>query len=340
MKVYLVPCPTLPEGGYARNLIRQLANEFPVERHTLIEDPELADILLFIDYEPAHLCRWIREHPLVKRHCNKVYFFNESDAPPVFLPGVYASIERSFFNLGRLRNYCYITTHAITRNPCIHYKSNETPQKDLLFSFLGGSTSWVRKRLFNLTFQQSDIWIENTQEYNHWDFDKPNRQAMQQHFVDISKRSHFVLCPRGAGLSSIRLFEVMEMGLVPVIIADNWMFPEGPDWSRFSIVVPERSIGSLPTILEPYKEASTEMGQLARKAWEEWFAPDKHWSCLIDSIESIHRDRFVSEQWLRPLWLPALFLQRINVTARARIRAWVLKLFSLIKKPFPYALNR
>ena len=50
-----------------------------------------------------------------------------------------------------------------------------------------------------------------------------------------------MICPRGWGSSSIRLFEVMEMGRVPVIISDAWV-NEAPKWADFSVRVSEADV--------------------------------------------------------------------------------------------------
>ena len=55
-----------------------------------------------------------------------------------------------------------------------------------------------------------------------------------------------ILCPRGEGTSSIRLFESLRMGRPPVIISDQWVPPEGPAWDTFSVRIPERRIHTIP----------------------------------------------------------------------------------------------
>ena len=51
-----------------------------------------------------------------------------------------------------------------------------------------------------------------------------------------------MLCPRGQGTSSIRLFEAMRMGIAPVIISDKWIGPKGPEWESFAVFVKEKDI--------------------------------------------------------------------------------------------------
>jgi len=93
-----------------------------------------------------------------------------------------------------------------------------------------------------------------------------------RHYVDVMAKSKFVLCPRGVGTSSWRLFEAMKMGRAPVIISDQWVPPSGPDWSTFSIRVCERDVARIPQILEERAEHAAAMGLAARSQWEQWFS--------------------------------------------------------------------
>ncbi|MBA2269339.1 MAG: exostosin family protein [Chthoniobacterales bacterium] len=58
------------------------------------------------------------------------------------------------------------------------------------------------------------------------------RRDYHRRYADITKASKFVLCPRGLSVSSIRLFETMKMGRVPVILSDGWVEPPGPAWAN------------------------------------------------------------------------------------------------------------
>ena len=79
----------------------------------------------------------------------------------------------------------------------------------------------------------------------------------------------------------------MQLGRVPVILADDWVPSEGPPWQDFSIRVSE-----LPEILEPLRRDAAEMGRAARAAWEQWMKPGpvllSRW---LGSVEQILRMR-------------------------------------------------
>ena len=56
----------------------------------------------------------------------------------------------------------------------------------------------------------------------------PDFEMRRERFRSVMGRSRFVLCPRGKGTSSIRLYEALAYGCVPVIISDDWVAPAGP----------------------------------------------------------------------------------------------------------------
>ena len=85
--------------------------------------------------------------------------------------------------------------------------------------------------------------------------------------------SKFVLCPRGLGTSSNRLYEVMQLGRVPVILSDDWDEPGGIPWATFSIRVSESRVAQLRAILERHAPVAAEMGARALSAWHEFCEP-------------------------------------------------------------------
>ena len=101
-----------------------------------------------------------------------------------------------------------------------------------------------------------------------------DRARFQAGFSDAIHNSFFVLYPRGIGPCSYRLFEVMQLGCAPVIIADSWVKIPGIDWNRFSISIPEAQVNLIPEILNERKQNAVEMGRLARQTWEQYFAPE------------------------------------------------------------------
>ena len=106
--------------------------------------------------------------------------------------------------------------------------------------------------------------------WSKWDLAEMTK--ISNTYSKLIQESKFVLCPRGNGTSSIRLFEAMKLGRAPVVISDNWVPPSGPDWNSFSITIPENEIGQIPRLLEEIEDKSVEMGRRAEIEWNNWFS--------------------------------------------------------------------
>jgi hypothetical protein len=111
-----------------------------------------------------------------------------------------------------------------------------------------------------------------------------------------------VLCPRGIGTSTFRLFETMQSGRVPVILSDAWVPSAGIDWNAVSLRVPERDIARLPEICTAALPRWDGMAREARRAWEEWFSPAGMGKLVRTSIEDIRRTRRFGESFYRLGW--------------------------------------
>ena len=68
-------------------------------------------------------------------------------------------------------------------------------------------------------------------------------------YADVLADSCFALCPSGAGPNSIRLWEALGFGAIPVILSDSLRLP-GPEaaWQEAALFVPEReaAVAALP----------------------------------------------------------------------------------------------
>jgi hypothetical protein len=82
----------------------------------------------------------------------------------------------------------------------------------------------------------------------------------------------FVLCPRGLGASTFRVFEAMRLGRVPVVISDAWLEPPGVRWKDFIVRVAEANVAAIPRLLCAIEPDWRQMAQMARQAWERNFS--------------------------------------------------------------------
>ena len=101
-----------------------------------------------------------------------------------------------------------------------------------------------------------DIYFEL---YDHWFYDrniyknKPISDTQTKritHYNEILSNSIFSLCPEGTGPNTIRIWESMALGSIPVIYSDDWNPPEIEiPWSEFSIFIPQKDYEQTMTIL-------------------------------------------------------------------------------------------
>jgi len=271
--------------------------------HSLTTDPEAADVIMFVEFYGAgwYFSR-VRRHPFVRRYREKCFLFSANPLVIPLLPGVYTGVEKKWAT-SRTRPGFYLG------RPINEFTTYTPPAHDLpyLFSFMGSvRNARVRAKLATLRHPRS--FFQNTTE----DFDRvlnrtmARRERLDYHrrYAELTKVTKFVLCPRGVSASSIRLFETMRMGRVPVILSDGWIPPVGPRWKEFSLRVSERDFARVPVLLEELEPEAVTMGSQARAEWERWFSAEVMFHHLVEMCLDIRDKRTLPESMSR--WAPYL----------------------------------
>ena len=146
-----------------------------------------------------------------------------------------------------------------------------------LFSFLGRiSTHPVRQKICRLHSPSTPCLDINAAKNYFSDY------SYSSTYYNLIQNSKFILCPRGFGRGSIRAYEAMALARVPVIISDGWKEHCEPDISSCSIRIQEKAIENIPQILAAWEHQAEELGQKARKLFEEYFAPEVFLERLIE----------------------------------------------------------
>lgn len=267
IRVLLVPNPA---DSFSVNLatwlpnVSELGNDFSVTNQA-----DEAELILFVDSYTDTSYRFIRHHPLIAQHGHKCFLFSQLDDPIHVLPGTYANLDRRHHTPGWSSSFCFVDTYR--RNPYLAEARELYSERSLLFSFLGRLSHPVRKKLLASQFRRSDVVVEETAGYHHWEPRDEQAKSFNRRYAQVSASSKFIICPRGAGVSSIRLFEAMELGCVPVIVSDDWVAPSGPRWENFSIRVSEQDLNKLEAIIVEREPDWEVMAALAREEWLHWF---------------------------------------------------------------------
>ena len=302
-KVLLLSLAGICDDGsdYNRGAFLSLRHSASIDsfrQHHLTDDPDAADLILFAElYGAGPYFESVRSHSFVKRFREKCFLFCSNDFVIPLLPGVYASIERRWSSV-RTRSGSYL---GVFENEFVEL----TPPADnlkYLCSFVGNAeTARVRRELCKLSHPRS-LFLDTSAEYPdflHKRLTENQVRDYQRRYADICKASKFILCPRGMGASSVRLFDTMRMGRVPLILSDQWVPPVGPCWEKFSLRVPEREVATIPTLVEDLEDQFVEMAKLARTQWEEWFSERVYFHRVVESCLDIKRRRRIPERFAR-----------------------------------------
>lgn len=295
---------TSDKYAYPVRLLRESSELDPFGVHTVVDDPQEADLIIYAESHRNDTAAGLYHEHILNDHIYRKYPDKCSihlgiDRPIPILPGIYPSIEQRWRNL-RVRSGCYL----VEKNPYMkHVPLSIVDRVKWLGSFQGNTNGKpIRQQMTGLKSNKikvADRGHEFIKALRNDDHKTVNH--LKHEYIETSIQSKFVLCPRGAGASSIRLFEAMEMGRAPVIISDAWVQPEGPDWSTFSIRVPEHDITHLPDILLRFEPQAFKMGALAREAWLKWYCKKIIFHRVTEDCIEVLKNRLLPQHFRR--WL-------------------------------------
>ena len=205
--------------------------------HQLVDDGASADLIIFVGPEINTFLDFRRSAEWQK-YPEKCFIYYGGDCPLPLLPGVYTDLEHRFYASSWTRTGAHLRVAENTNISDL----GDIAQCDLLFSFSGaGINHQVRREILRLqhsrgvVFDTSSVPLPQRQRDSATNIE----DSYINSYLSLLRRSKFVLCPRGKGTSSWRLFETMKAGRVPVIISDQWVQPEGPAWIECSVRIRE-----------------------------------------------------------------------------------------------------
>lgn len=152
--------------------------------------------------------------------------------------------------------------------------------KDIFYSFIGANTHWTRKEIFNLKHPLDCV----VKERNEWHFYLRKKERLQQdidakEYKDVLARSTFSLCPRGTGASTLRFWESLKAGAIPVLISDNMQLP-AYNWKECIIKISEKKVKDLNKILKKINKQTLQL--MAQKCLEAYknFSEENFVKCI------------------------------------------------------------
>ena len=106
------------------------------------------------------------------------------------------------------------------------------------------------------------------------------RERLREQYVQNMLDADYTLCIRGAGNFSLRFYETLSAGRIPLFINTHCLLPfeDEIDWSDHCLIVDQRDLDRLGDILVEYHtglsdEAFCEMQRSNRTLWERYLHP-------------------------------------------------------------------
>ena len=136
----------VPAGGRNHAIGQRMEHLIKRDRikfHSLTNDPGEADIILFVWHSLPYLGDIIK-HPYADSYRDKVFVLSNTDKFIPLIPGLYTSIEKSWFDPVRMKPFHYI---GVREHEYFFYDPNFS-KAEYLFSFIGAfNTHPIRKKL-------------------------------------------------------------------------------------------------------------------------------------------------------------------------------------------------
>jgi hypothetical protein len=267
--------------------------------HELTDCAEEADIVLVSDLAGPNWFWDLRANTIVNRYPEKCFAVSDSDYPFPLLHGIYTSATNKLPFKTRFRSAGYNLYPDNYLNPYIkdHPGDAYKNHKKYLYSFSGRDSSPVRLKLFKLQKNKDGFICDSTKQFAAFGSSPEPKETWQKDYVRVLNESKYALCPRGVGATSLRLFESMKMGVAPVILSDKWLYPVGPAWKDFAIMLREYDVSRVHDILNGCESEYVQRGKLARKAYEEYFSENVYFDYLVDLCSGIQNTQKIPERF-------------------------------------------
>jgi len=276
-----------------------LLDKIKAELHACVECEEVnapaqADAIVL--HEATSFKEWryiekLRRDPVIGQFPEKTYTINTDDSSAGLLRGLYTSLAAPRFD-SRIHRAVPFPTCLNER--VLERRDESWGDRRYLASWRGNTRSNpMRRKLVDQFAEDPHFRVEATDSwFNHGPEEKDA-------YVDLLLFSKFSLCPAGWASVSFRIYESMALGIAPVIIANDFVPPTGPDWPAFALILKERELLQLETLLEQIEAEYRERGRLAKSAWTQFFSPEAvhgyYAGALLDCIRSAPRGSRAAE---------------------------------------------
>jgi len=127
----------------------------------------------------------------------------------------------------------------------------------------------------------------------------PDRaEQFRSEFLTNLRENEYALCVRGGGNASIRFYEALASGRIPVLVNTDCVLPFDTliPWKKHVVWVEESDIPKIPDKIIEFNMAHSAAGFLQlqhanRQLWKEWLAPEAFFSRLGIYVDQWQRNQ-------------------------------------------------
>jgi len=261
-----------------------LHNHDPALEQT--DDPDLADFFLFPEYLDGLLdntgvtgtVKFLASLPFFTRRPERhIFYSNHDNCIPLDTPSLFFQVSINRFHHDP--NACAIPYPA-------QWMQDIIPDFDFsrlryLTSFSGNIASAPIRGELVLSAQREQrlsVYTDPVATF-HCHTKSPEEQAQRRkRYLQSLSDSLTVLCPRGEGTNSIRFYETLAAGRIPILASDCCLLPyeEQIDYSSCCLQIAEQDISQAGRILADWiiatgRERLFEICRRGRDVWERYF---------------------------------------------------------------------
>lgn len=253
---------------------------------SLTDDAKAADYILipynlewfFIEYRYFNFINFLYNLPYFNQFEEKHVFFLEHDCSiPFHINSLYLRTNIDLFNKDpNVHPLPFIVEDLLSAS---HFELDKCKYDISFVGYIGSAA--VRFRLLKNIIETNYSFRSYIQFNNqfHGHLNDETRKKTRTHMIESIRDSIAVLCPAGTGKVTIRFFEVMSMGRIPILISENCPLPfeEDIDYDSFILRIDENKVEKADEIISSWLSSQT-LDQLQekcmqnRRIWEHYFS--------------------------------------------------------------------
>lgn len=217
-----------------------------------------------------------------------IVIFNDDSDEDLGLPEDSVIIFRTSFNASTRQTNEY-PIPAFVGDFYEQSKLITDQDEQMTLGFCGNTEQEFRQEIIETMEDQGILKTNFILRKGFWAPELPKEQARRE-FLDNLRDNLFVLCMRGDGNFSYRLYETMMMGRIPVIIDSDQVFPfeDIINYDGLGIVIEEEELDEAEEIIETWlivnQNDLESIQRYNRQIWEKYMSPQGWLRCFEQEL--------------------------------------------------------